>query len=252
MIVLKNSREISIMRQAGRIAAQALKIAGNAVEPGVTTLEIDRLTRKYIEGTGARASFLGYRGYPKSTCISINSEVIHGIPDGKRVIRAGDIVSIDVAALFEGFHADNACTFACGDVSEQAKALMKATEESLYEGIRAAKAGSRVGDVSYAVQRYAEGRGYSVVREFVGHGVGANLHEDPNVPNFGTPGKGVRLLPAMTIAIEPMINAGAPDILLHSDGWLVTTKDRSLSAHYEHTVLITGGDAEIITMPEGA
>ncbi|MBR7093168.1 MAG: type I methionyl aminopeptidase, partial [Clostridia bacterium] len=199
MITVKNSRELAAMREACRISAKALQIGGAAVEPGVSTLEIDRVIRKYIESEGAKPSFLGYGGFPASACISINETVIHGIP-GKRIIRAGDIVSIDVGAYLNGFHGDNAATFGAGDISPEAQRLLDATRESLMEGIRAAQAGGRIGDIGSAVQRYVEVRGYSVVRQFVGHGVGTDLHEDPSVPNFGTPGRGPRLVPGMTIA----------------------------------------------------
>ena len=192
MIVLKTSRELAIMREAGRISAMALKVAGEAVEPGVSTWEIDRVARKYIESQGAVPSFLGYGGFPASACISVNNVVIHGIPSKRQIIKAGDIVSIDIGAIYEGFNGDNAYTFACGDISAEAQRLLDATRESLYEGIQQAKAGNRLGDIGSAVQRYVEARGYSVVRDFVGHGVGAKLHEDPSVPNYGTPGRGVR------------------------------------------------------------
>ena len=247
MVSIKNSRELSSMREACRISARALQLAGEAVQPGVTTGEIDRLVRKYIESEGATPSFLGYGGFPGSACISVNDEVIHGIP-GKRVIHAGDIVSVDVGAHFNGYHGDNAATFGAGDISPEAQALMDATRESLQEGIRAAKAGNRIGDIGAAVQRYVEVRGYSVVRQFVGHGVGTNLHEDPSVPNFGTPGRGPRLLPGMTIAIDPMINQGTCDVRTLKDGWTVVTKDGKLSAHFEHTVAITADGPVILTL----
>ena len=248
MIAIKNSRELSMMREACVISARALKLAGEAVEPGVTTEEIDRIIRRYIESQGATPSFLGYGGYPASACISVNETVIHGIPD-KRVIKAGDIVSIDVGAYFNGFHGDNAATFAAGEISPEAQALLDATRESLYEGIAQAVAGNRIGDIGSAVQRYVEMRGYSVVRQFVGHGVGTNLHEDPSVPNFGTPGRGPRLLPGMTLAIEPMINMGGPEVRILKDGWTTVTTDGKLSAHFEHTVAITKGGPVILTMP---
>ena len=248
MIAIKNSRELQARREACVISARALRLAGEAVEPGVTTGEIARLVRRYIEGEGATPSFLGYGGFPASICISVNETVIHGIP-GKRVIRAGDIVSLDVGAYFNGFHGDNAATFAAGDISPEAQALLDTTKASLYEGIRAAVAGNRVGDIGAAVQRYVEVRGYSVVRQFVGHGVGTNLHEDPNVPNFGTPGRGPRLLPGMTLAIEPMINAGTHEVKILGDGWTTVTKDGSLSAHFEHTVAITPDGPVILTVP---
>lgn len=247
MIVLKTTRELEIMREACRISAGALSVAGKAVEPGITTAEIDQIAYDYILSQGAEPNFLHYNGYPATACISINDEVIHGIPSTKRVIRAGDIVSIDLGAKFEGYHGDNAATFACGDVSEEAKRLMDTTRESLYAGISAAVYGGRIGDISHAVQAYVEARGYSVVRDFVGHGVGASLHEAPEVPNFGKPGHGVRLVPGMTLAIEPMINAGRPEVNVLPDGWTVKTRDGKLSAHFEHTVAITAEGPVILT-----
>lgn len=248
MIVLKTGRELNIMREACRISAGALQTAGKAVEPGVTTAEIDRLAEEYIRSQGGEPNFKNYEGYPATACISINNEVIHGIPSAKRKLRAGDIVSIDLGAKFDGYHGDNAATFACGDISPEAKRLMDATRESLYEGIKAARAGGRIGDIGHAVQAYVEARGYTVVRQFVGHGVGTHLHEAPEVPNFGTPGRGVRLIPGMTIAIEPMVNAGGAGVEVQPDGWTVLTKDGSLSAHFEHTVAITADGPKIMTL----
>ena len=248
MIVLKTGRELNIMKEACRISAGALQTAGKAVEPGVTTAEIDRLAEEYIRSQGGEPNFKNYEGYPATACISINNEVIHGIPSAKRKLRAGDIVSIDLGAKFDGYHGDNAATFACGDISDEAKRLMDATRESLYEGIKAARAGGRIGDIGHAVQAYVEARGYTVVRQFVGHGVGTHLHEAPEVPNFGTPGRGVRLIPGMTIAIEPMVNAGAAGVEVQPDGWTVLTKDGSLSAHFEHTVAITADGPKIMTL----
>ena len=248
MIVLKTGRELNIMREACRISAGALQTAGKAVEPGVTTAEIDRLAEEYIRSQGGEPNFKNYEGYPATACISINNEVIHGIPSSKRKLRAGDIVSIYLGAKFDGYHGDNAATFACGDISPEAKRLMDATRESLYEGIKAARAGGRIGDISHAVQAYVEARGYSVVRQFVGHGVGTHLHEAPEVPNFGTAGRGIRLMPGMTIAIEPMVNAGAAGVEVQPDGWTVLTKDGSLSAHFEHTVAITADGPKIMTL----
>ncbi len=248
MICIKNSRELAAMREACIISARALKLGGEAVEAGVTTAEIDRIIRKYIESQGATPSFLGYGGFPASACVSVNETVIHGIPD-KRVLKAGDIVSIDVGACLDGYHGDNAATFAVGAIAPQAQALLDATRESLYEGIAAATAGNRVGDIGAAVQRYVEMRGYSVVRQFVGHGVGTNLHEDPSVPNFGTPGRGPRLVPGMTIAIEPMVNVGGSEVEILRDGWTTVTKDGSLSAHFEHTIAITKDGPVILTTP---
>jgi len=248
MIVLKNGRELKIMKEACRISAGALQIAGKAVEPGVTTAEIDRLAEEYIRSQGGVPNFKNYEGYPATACISINNEVIHGIPSAKRKLKAGDIVSIDLGAKFEGYHGDNAATFACGDISPEAKRLMDTTRESLYEGIAAAVSGGRIGDIGYAVQSYVEARGYSVVRQFVGHGIGTHLHEAPEVPNFGTAGRGIRLMPGMTLAIEPMINAGKSDVSIQPDGWTVLTKDGSLSAHFEHTVVITAEGPKIMTL----
>lgn len=248
MIVLKTGRELRIMKEACSISAGALEVAGKAVEPGVTTAEIDRLAEEYIRRRGGEPNFKNYEGYPATACISINNEVIHGIPSEKRKLRAGDIVSIDLGAKFDGYHGDNAATFACGDVSPEAKRLMDTTRESLYEGIRAACAGGRIGDIGHAVQSYVEARGYSVVRQFVGHGVGTHLHEAPEVPNFGIPGRGIRLMPGMTIAIEPMVNAGGYDVKVQPDGWTVLTKDGSLSAHFEHTIVITADGPKIMTV----
>ena len=248
MVILKTDRELAKMKNAGRIASKALKLAGEAVEPGISTLEIDNIVRKYIESEGAKASFLNYGGFPASSCISVNNVVIHGIPSKHCVIKSGDIVSIDVGAFFEGFHGDNAATFACGDVSQEAKNLIDATRESLYEGIKMATVGNRIGDIASAVQRYVEARSYSVVRDFVGHGVGAKLHEDPSVPNYGTPGRGVRLLSGMTIAIEPMINAGTHEVEVLEDEWTTVTADGKLSAHFEHTIAITPDGPQILTL----
>ena len=250
MIVLKTSRELKFMREAGKVSSRALKLAGEMVEPGVSTWEIDRAVRRYIEEQGAKPTFLGYGGFPASACISVNDVVIHGIPHKGKIIKQGDIVSIDIGATFEGFVGDNAWTFPCGEVSQEAQSLMDATRESLFEGIKAATAGNRIGDVGSAVQWYAEARGYSVVRDFVGHGVGAKMHEDPSVPNYGTPGRGVRLLPGMTIAIEPMINQGVKEVKTLADGWTTVTADGKLSAHFEHSVAITPEGPVILTLPD--
>ncbi len=248
MIVLKTAREIAIMSEACRISAGALKVAGEAVEPGVTTAEIDRIAENYIRKHGAKPNFKGYNGYPAAACISINNEVIHGIPSKHRVIKAGDIVSIDLGATYEGFNGDNAATFAAGDVSVEAKRLMDVTKESLYKGISAAIAGNRIGDIGSAVQTYVEANGFSVVRDYVGHGVGTKLHEAPEVPNYGKPNHGIRLVPGMTIAIEPMVNQGDYKVNVLPDGWTVLTKDGSLSAHFEHTVAITADGPKILTV----
>lgn len=248
MIVVKTAREIKQMQDACTLSARALKLAGEMVEPGVSTLEIDTAVKKFIEGEGGVPSTLGYEGYPASTCISVNSVVVHGIPSKKTILRSGDIVSIDIMAGMHGFHGDNAYTYACGDISKEAQMLLDATKESLYEGIKAAQAGNRIGDIGSAVQRYVEARSYGVVREFTGHGVGAKLHEEPSVPNFGTPGRGARLIPGMTIAIEPMITMGNPRTRILRDGWTAETVDGSLAAHFEHTVCITPDGPIIMTL----
>ena len=248
MIVLKTARELGIMREACVISAQALQLIGNAVEPGVSTWELDRIAEEFIRAQGAEPNFKGLYGYPATACISINNEVIHGIPSKKRILKSGDIVSVDLGAKFQGYNGDNAATFACGDVSPEAKRLMDVSRESLYEGIAHALPGGRVGDISAAVQSYVESRGYSVVRNYVGHGVGTSLHEAPEIPNFGVSGRGVRLVPGMTIAIEPMINAGSYDVKVLPDGWTVCTSDGSLSAHFEHTVAITADGPKIMTI----
>ena len=247
MIVLKTKRELDLMREAGHISAVALKLAGEAVQPGVSTEEIDRIAYEYIKKCGAEPNFLNYNGYPATACISINDEVIHGIPSKKRIIKEGDLVSIDLGARINGFNGDNAATFAAGRISPQAQRLMDTTREALYEGIRAAVAGGRVGDIGAAVQEYAKARGYSVVRDFVGHGIDSKLHEDPSVPNFGIRKRGVRLMPGMTLAIEPMINEGSYGVKTMPDGWTVKTVDGKLSAHFEHTVAITPDGPVILT-----
>lgn len=247
MIVLKTSRELSLMREACRISAGALKVAGEAVRPGISTWEIDQIAYKYIKSQGAEPNFLNLYGFPATACISINDEVIHGIPSKKRILKSGDIVSIDLGAKIGGYNGDNAATFACGEISEEAKRLMDTTKESLYEAIKMAVPGGKIGDIASTVQNYCESRGYSVVREYTGHGVGKELHEDPSVPNYGTAGRGVRLLPGMTIAIEPMINQGTAKIKVLPDGWTVKTQDSKLSAHFEHTVAITKDGPVILT-----
>ena len=247
MIVLKTSRELALMKEACRISAGALKVAGEAVRPGISTWEIDKIAYEYIKSQGAEPNFLGLYGFPATACISINDEVIHGIPSKTRILRAGDIVSIDLGAKKGGYNGDNAATFACGDVSDEAKRLMDTTRESLYEAIKLAVPGGRIGDIAHAVQSYCEERGYGVVREYTGHGVGKELHEDPSVPNYGTAGRGVRLLAGMTLAIEPMINQGTARIKVLPDGWTVKTIDGKLSAHFEHTVAITKDGPVILT-----
>lgn len=248
MVVLKTARELKVMQKACRISAKALQLAGKAVEPGVTTAEIDRIAEDYIRSQGAIPNFKNYNGYPATACISINNEVIHGIPTKKRIIQNGDIVSIDLGAAFEGYNGDNAATFAAGDITPQAKRLLDVTEQSLYKGIAAALAGNRIGDISYAIQAFVEENGYSVVRDYVGHGIGTHLHEAPEVPNYGRAGHGIRLVPGMTLAIEPMVNEGKFPVKVQPDGWTVLTADGSLSAHFEHTVVITADGPKIMTM----
>ena len=250
MVSLKTARELSLMKDACRISAEALRAAGEAVKPGISTLEIDTIVRQYIEKQGATPSFLGYGGFPASACISVNNVVIHGIPKPTTVLKDGDIVSIDTGACYRGWHGDNAYTFPCGSISAEAQRLLEATRESLYEGIKQATVGNRIGDIGSAVQEYVEARSYSVVRKYVGHGVGAKLHEDPNVPNYGTKGKGIRLLPGMTIAIEPMVNEGTHHTRVLGDKWTVVTVDGRLSAHFEHTIAITPDGPRILTLCE--
>ena len=250
MIVIKNERELQLMRKACKITAAARALAGEMVRPGVSTKAIDHAVHDYIVGQGAKPSFLNYNGFPASTCISVNGCVIHGIPGGY-VLKEGDIVSIDVGAFYEGFHGDCAATFACGAISTEAQKLIDVTKQSFYEGMKFATKGKRVQDISHAIQTYVESNGFSVVRSFVGHGVGRKLHEEPEVPNFGTPGRGPRLSPGMTIAVEPMVNEGTHEVRVLKDGWTVLTADGKLSAHYENTVLITDGEPEILTVTEG-
>ncbi len=247
MIVLRTAKEIEMMRKACQISAEALQLAGEAVKPGITTYEIDQIAYRYIKKQGAEPNFLNYNGFPATACISINDEVIHGIPSKKRVLMEGDIVSIDLGAKVNGYNGDNAATFAVGKISDEAKRLCDTTRESLYKGIEQAVAGNRIGDIAFAIQSYCEERGFSVVREYTGHGIGTHLHEDPSVPNYGTAGRGQRLLPGMTIAIEPMINLGSKAIKCLPDGWTVKTLDGKLSAHFEHTIAITKGEPIILT-----
>lgn len=239
------------MRVAGRITAIARKAGAEAVRPGVTTAEINHIIQKTIESMGATPSFLGYNGFPASACVSLNDEVIHGIPSQTRKIREGDIVKIDVGAFINGYHGDCACTVACGAVSEEARRLIDVTRQSFFEGIRFARAGNRLFDISSAIQTYVEQRGFSAVRKYVGHGIGNKMHEEPEVPNFGKRGHGIRLQSGMTLAIEPMINVGGYDIKVLSDGWTVKTKDGKLSAHYENTIVVTDDAPEILTNIDG-
>ncbi len=251
MITIKNEHQVELMRTAGRITALARKAAADAVRPGVTTGEIDQIVRKTIEKEGAVPSFLGYGGFPASACISINDEVIHGIPNKTRKVVEGDIIKVDVGAYIGGFHGDCAATIPCGMISQEAEKLIEVTRQSFYEGIKFAREGNRISDVSHAIQTYVESFGFSVVRQYVGHGIGVQLHESPEIPNFGRPGHGVRLEKGMTLAIEPMVNVGVYHISVLPDGWTVKTRDGKLSAHYENTILITDGAPEILTSIDG-
>ena len=246
MITLKSEHEIELMRRAGKITAAARALAREMVKPGVTTQQIDKAVYHFIKSQGAVRSFLNYNGYPASVCVSVNDEIIHGIP-GPRVLKEGDIVSVDVGAYIGGFHGDCAGTYPCGQVSDQALDLIRVTQQCFFEGIKFAREGYRLSDISHAVQEYAESHGYSIVREYVGHGIGRRMHESPEVPNFGNPGHGPRLLRGLTIAVEPMVNAGSAAIRQMPDGWTVKTADGKNAAHYENTILITDGDPELLT-----
>ena len=247
LISIKSNREIEAMRKAGRITAQARALAGSMVKPGVTTKEIDKAVRDFIRSCGAKPSFLGYGGFPGSACISVNDEVIHGIPSKKRILFAGDIVKIDTGAFYKGFNSDMARTFAVGSVSEEAAHLIETTKKSFFCGLGQCHASNRIGDIGHAIQSCVEAEGFSVVRRYIGHGVGHDLHEDPEVPNFGTAGRGVKLMNGMTLAIEPMVNVGLEGVRVMKDGWTVKTLDGKLSAHYENSVLVTDSDPVILT-----
>ncbi|MEG1304501.1 MAG: type I methionyl aminopeptidase, partial [Oscillospiraceae bacterium] len=243
----KTAKELQEMKEACRISAGALRVAKEAIAVGVSTAYIDDVVRKYIKSEGATPSFLNYNGFPNSACISVNEEVIHGIPSRKRIIMDGDIVSVDVGACYNGYHGDNAATFGVGTVSDEAQRLMDVTRECLHRAVLVALPGNRIGDIGHAVQSYAEANGFSVVRDYIGHGVGRHLHEAPEVPNFGNAGHGERLVPGMTIAIEPMINAGTREVKQLSNGWTIVTKDSSLSAHFEYSIAITDKQPIILT-----
>ncbi|MBQ8368826.1 MAG: type I methionyl aminopeptidase [Clostridia bacterium] len=247
MIQVKNAAQIAIMRDAGKITGEALQMAGEMVKDGISTYEIDTAIRNYIRKCGAEPSFLNYGGFPASACISINDEVIHGIPAKKKYLHEGDIVKVDVGAYYKGYHGDSANTFPVGKISEEAETLIRVTKESFYEGIRAIGPGARLGDLGAAVDGYVRKFGFSAVRKFVGHGVGRELHESPDVPNFGTAGRGQRIYPGMVIAVEPMINAGTYDVIELDDGWTIKTADGKLSAHYEHTIAVTDNGVVLLT-----
>ena len=248
MITIKSKSEIEKMRAAGKITGDVLKVIEKHIKPGISTERLDKIAREYIISRGAKPSFLHYQGFPKSICTSVNDVVVHGITDKNTVLSEGDIISVDVGAYYNGYHGDAARTFAVGKISADAQRLIDVTKESFFEGIKYAVHGAKLGDISSAIQEYAEGHGYSVVRDLVGHGIGKNMHEDPSVPNFGHKGRGVRLAAGMTLAIEPMINCGEYDVSVLDDGWTVVTDDGSLSAHYENTILITKTGCEILTL----
>ena len=247
MIIIKNSEQLQLMREAGRITAEALIVAKEAIRPGLSTKELDNAIRRHIEKCGATPSFLGLYGFPGSACISINDEVIHGIPSNKVIIQEGDIVKVDVGARFRGYNGDSARTFAVGKVSDEALRLISVTEQSFYEAMKVARPGYRIGDIGHAVESFVISNGFSVVKEYTGHGVGADIHEDPSIPNHGKAGRGARLYPGMTLAIEPMVNAGTDRVKVRRDGWTVVTADGKLSAHYENSIAITDSDPVILT-----
>lgn len=247
-VTIKSAREIELMREAGRILAAVHEELGKALKPGMSTMDIDRLGEKLIRSYGCIPSFKNYNGYPASICVSVNDEVVHGIPNKHRIIHEGDIVSLDAGVIYNGYHSDAARTHAIGKVSPEAEKLIEVTKQCFFEGIKYAKAGNHLNDISSAIQAYAESFGYGVVRDLVGHGIGTHLHEDPEVPNFSQKRRGIRLEPGMTLAIEPMINMGRPDVAWLDDDWTVVTDDGSLSAHYENTIVITEGEPEILSL----
>ncbi len=247
-VTIKSKREIELMREAGKLLAEVHLKLGEQIAPGISTLDIDKLGEEYIRKTGSIPSFLGYEGYPASVCVSINDEVVHGIPKKDRIIREGDIVSLDIGLIHRGYQSDAARTHAVGKISEEAAALIKVTEESFFEGIKYATAGGHLYDISAAIGNYCMDRGYGVVTDLVGHGIGREMHEEPQIPNFPQKRKGIRLCAGMTLAIEPMINIGRGDVVFGDDGWRCTTQDGSLSAHYENTILITDGAPEILSL----
>ena len=250
MIVCRSAAELDRMREAGRLVGEVLTELASHVAPGVTTADLDLIAEKRIAQAGAIAAFKGYHGYPATICASINDEVIHGIPSGRRVLNEGDVISIDVGASLDGYYGDSAITLPVGQVSEEAATLLRVTEEALYRAIERVRSGGRVSDIGHEVQKHVEGYGFSVVREFVGHGIGQRMHEEPQVPNYGDPGRGPRLAEGMVLAIEPMVNAGKPAVKVLADGWTAVTRDGSLSAHFEHTVAVTAEGPRILTARE--
>ncbi|MEG0814843.1 MAG: type I methionyl aminopeptidase [Mucinivorans sp.] len=247
MIKLKNREEIELMRISNLLVGKTLALVGEHIKEGVTTLELDRLAEEFIRDNGAVPAFKGYGGFPASLCTSINEVVVHGIPSAKQVLRNGDVVSIDCGTFINGFVGDSAYTFAVGEIAEATASLLRVTKEALYKGIATAQVGKRIGDVSYAVQQHCEKAGYSVVREMVGHGCGRVMHEDPQVPNYGRPGSGPKIVEGMVICIEPMINLGARNVVFEEDGWTCRTKDRKPAAHFEHCIAIVDGKADILS-----
>lgn len=250
MITYRTPQEIAKIRASARLVAKTLRYLATLVEPGITTAELDREAEAFIRKHGGLPAFKGYRGYPATLCTSINDEVVHGIPSKKRKLRAGDIIGIDCGAIVDGYYGDHAMTFAVGEVSAEARRLIEATREALYAGIAQAKVGNRLSDISHAIQKYAEARGYAVVRAFVGHGIGTALHEEPQVPNFGPPGRGPRLREGMVLAIEPMLNLGTYEVKILADNWTVVTADGKLSAHFEHTVAVTEHGGMILSQDD--
>ena len=247
MVTIKSKREIELMKIAGRIVGLAHQEVKKHIKPGVTTYELDRIVEQVVRKNGAIPSFKGYGGFPGSACTSVNEQVVHGIPSKKVVLKDGDIIGVDIGAMYKGYHGDSAWSYPVGQVSEKAQKLLDVTKQSLFEGLKKARAGNRLSDISHAIQIYAESFGYSIVREFVGHGVGKQLHEDPQIPNYGLPGKGTLLKAGMTFAIEPMVNMGKKEVRVLKDNWTTVTVDKKLSAHYEHSILITKGDCVIFT-----
>lgn len=248
-VTIKSNKEIELMREAGRILCHVHDELGKAIKPGISTKDIDRLGEELIRSYGCTPSFLNYNGYPASICVSVNDEVVHGIPHKRHILQEGDIVSLDAGVIYKGYHSDAARTHAVGEIGPEARRLIDVTKESFFEGIKYAKAGNHLYDISKAIQKYVEARGFSIVRDLVGHGIGTALHEDPQIPNFKPAGRGIKLVPGMTLAIEPMVNAGAYDVWWLEDDWTVVTQDGSLSAHYENTVLITEGEPELLSLP---
>lgn len=246
-VTIKSEREIELMREAGKILAAVHEGLKEIIKPGITTLDIDKKANELIKGFGCIPSFLNYNGYPASVCVSVNEQVVHGIPSKRRILNDGDIVSLDAGVIYKGYHSDAARTWAVGEITEDAEKLIRVTKQSFFEGIKYAKAGNHLNDISTAIQNYVESFGFSVVRDLVGHGIGTNLHEEPQIPNFSQRRRGIKLAAGMTLAIEPMVNAGRPEVYWESDDWTVVTEDRALSAHYENTILITEGEPEILS-----